>query len=107
MREEARRRLAFAIAKAAGRNKTTVYSYETGRYTHIAGGPITFFDCETSTHFTDRYDYETGSHWSFRIDCDRFTGFDYGDGQHFSGTIRDGAIHIYDYGNGTWHRYMV
>jgi hypothetical protein len=107
MREEARRRLAYAIARAAGRTRTTIFTYETGKFTHMSGGPSSFFDYDTSTHFTDRFDYQTGSHWSFRVDRERFAGFNYGEGHHFSGNIQGSTINLFDYGSGSWHRYLV
>lgn len=107
MNEDARRRIAFAAAKATGAHGGSVYSYSAGRHTHMSGSRGSYYDHTSGSHFSDSYDYGSGSHWNIKIQGNRFSGYHYGSGDHFSGSIRNGAIELYDYGDGSWHTYKV
>ena len=107
MTEEARRRLAYAIARMSGRQSSSIYSYHTGSHVSMSGSPTSYYDYQSGSYFTNNYDYETGFHWSFTVSESAFTGYNYGSGDHFSGSIKGGAIAFFDYGTGAWYNYTA
>src|SRR5689334_1877585 len=107
MKEEARRKIAFAAAAAAGARGSSIYSYTAGGHTNMGGSDGSYYDHDSGSHFSDTYDYGSGSHWSINIQGESFSGYHYGSGDHFSGTVCDGCVQLYDYGDGSWHNYQV
>lgn len=107
MNEDARRKIAYAVASSAGRRGGSVYSYSAGRHVSMSGSRGSYYDYDSGSHFSETYDYGAGSHWDIKVNGDRFSGYHYGSGSHFSGTIRNGSVQLYDNGDGSWHTYAV
>ena len=107
MTEEAKRRLAYAIARASGSTGNSIYSYDAGLYYHMSGISGSYFDYTSGSHFTDQYDYKSGGHWNYRLQQGQFTGYDYSSGHHFTGSVKSGLVSFYDYGCGRWSSFKV
>lgn len=107
MTEEARRRIIYAIARSMGRTPTTVYSFSAGEHTQMSGSGTAFYDHGSGAHFSDKYDFESSSHWKFDVTGTDFTGYNFGSSDHFSGSIKNGAAQFYDYGTSGWYHYSV
>lgn len=107
MTEEAKRRIAFAVARATGKNGNSIYSFNSSQYTSMSGSGSSFYDYSSGSHFSNSYDYGTGSHWQIKVENEKFSGFHYGDSAHFSGTVKDGSISFFDYSDSSWSSFKV
>lgn len=108
MKEEIRRAVAYAAAtRINGSARSAIYSYESGRHSHMTQT----YDYDAGAHISRSgsglYHYGTSSHISFKVNGQNFSGYDYDSGHHYTGQVSGSSVRIYDYGEGRYFSYSV
>jgi hypothetical protein len=111
-----RRGIAYIAGRLiSGRSSSSLYDYTEGRQSTFSGqvstSRVNVFDQDRGSYITGTppslFDHGTGAYVRLTTQGDRFKGFDYQSGDHFSGRVNGRAVSLFDYGSSSYYSYTV